>query len=619
MSADESLNLEKALERLEGARKLLRHKKGNGGLLSSLESERDDLSVRLDKAKTNYERILSITENAEKLRRDALEKRRELDNLEILSAAVAKAEKVKRFDLLHEKERELTKLCADIEEFEKSTASSSGFMPDRAYLGALREAVSNRDGAKRESELAGSALENAEKELSIEKEKTADFPLSPSEIYSRGGAERICTDLKRLLESANQKKKSGKTFFALFGILLAIGLALAGLSAVLPSLLYAGIGAAAISAVFLILGTSAHKASKELLIKTEDELSSLGAVNGTLEERLETVKDRISLCLKNEKRLSELETKCETARSTAFIRQSDLESADLNLKSLIKNWKDTDETYPKDGVAELISEAESVIERSDELSRSRMTLEGQIAALREGLTDVSEADLRARVSPTAMKIYESGHEGEVERQRKYTAEQIRTLNEKAHQAERELVRLENESENPAHVALALAENRKKYEEELILFDAVNMAAEALSEASDDIRNSISPVLRAKAETYMSTLTDQKYVNMGIDEKYTMSARSEKDGVREIELLSAGTKDSAYLSLRLSLLEVIFKNGHPFLVLDEALARLDDKRAAAALRMLASYCEAGGQCLLFTCHTREEKLLLGISDANIIRL
>lgn len=118
---------------------------------------------------------------------------------------------------------------------------------------------------------------------------------------------------------------------------------------------------------------------------------------------------------------------------------------------------------------------------------------------------------------------------------------------------------------------------------------------------------------------MSTLTDQKYVNMGIDEKYTMSARSEKDGVREIELLSSGTKDSAYLSLRLSLLEVIFKNGHPFLVLDEALARLDDKRAAAALRMLASYCEAGGQCLLFTCHTREEKLLSGISDANIIRL
>ena len=616
MSADESLNLEKALDRLEGARKLLRHKKGSGGLLSSLESERDDLSARLDKAKTNYERILSVTESAENLRRDALDKRRELDNLEILSTAVAKVEKVKRFDRLHDKESELTRLCSHIEEFEKSTASPSGFIPDRTYLGALREAAANRDSAKRENVIALSALENAEKELATEKEKTSDFPLSTAEIYSRGGAESICGELKNSLSAAEKKKKTGRVFLAVFGILLTLGLALAGLSAVLPTLLYAGIGAAAVSVVFLILRTSSLKASKELIAKTEGELLSLGAADGTLEERLESVKKRLGICIMREKRIGELETKRETARSMAFLRQKDLDSADEKLTSLIKKWKDTDS---KDGVAELIGEAESVIERSDELGRSKITLKGQIDTLREGLSDINEADLRARVSPAAVKIYESGHEGEVERQRKYTAEQIRTLNEKAHQAERELVRLENESENPAHVALALAENRKKYEEELIRFDAVNMAAEALSEASDDIRSSVSPVLRAKAEGYMSALTDQKYVNMGIDEKYLMSARSEKDGVREIELLSSGTKDSAYLSLRLALLEVIFKNGHPFLVLDEALSRLDEKRAAAALRILASYCEAGGQCLLFTCHTREEKLLSGISDANIIRL
>jgi uncharacterized protein YhaN len=118
---------------------------------------------------------------------------------------------------------------------------------------------------------------------------------------------------------------------------------------------------------------------------------------------------------------------------------------------------------------------------------------------------------------------------------------------------------------------------------------------------------------------MAALTDKKYVNLGIDSDYALSARSEDSGVRAVELLSAGTKDSAYLSLRLALLEVIFRDDRPFLAIDEALAQLDDKRATAALKLLASYCNSGGQCLLFTCHSREEKLLEGITKTNVVEL
>ena len=102
--------------------------------------------------------------------------------------------------------------------------------------------------------------------------------------------------------------------------------------------------------------------------------------------------------------------------------------------------------------------------------------------------------------------------------------------------------------------------------------------------------------------------------MGISGDYSMTA-----GTRPVDLLSAGTKDSAYMSLRLALLEVIFKDEKPFLAVDEALAQLDDGRAEAALRLLASYCDGGGQCILFTCHTREEKLMDGIAKAEILKL
>ena len=84
-------------------------------------------------------------------------------------------------------------------------------------------------------------------------------------------------------------------------------------------------------------------------------------------------------------------------------------------------------------------------------------------------------------------------------------------------------------------------------------------------------------------------------------------------------MSAGTQDVAYLALRLSLLDVIFDGEKPFLALDEALAQLDDKRASAALSILASFCKSGGQCILFTCHSREEKLIEGIAEAKVIRM
>lgn len=623
MSADESIDLEKALERLDGARKLLLHKKGSGGLLSDLEAERDRLSARLEKAKTGYASILSMTDTSDRLRREALEKRRELDKLEVLSSAVAKAEAVKRFDSLHEKEAQLASVEAELDRFRKNAAGKSGFIPDTAFAASLREAISGLEGARLESSMADTVQREAEAMLSREiRETEKSCPLSPEEIRSRGGADMICDGLLEELAISNKKKKNGKALLAVFAAALTLGAALIGLSFLLSPLLYAGIGAAAASMIFAVLGSTALKQSKKLKNRTEGELSALGVSNtnfSAAEERIALLRNDLLICLEKEARIKKLEARCDSVRSVAALRQKDLESAEERATALAEKWKALPEGDPEATLPPLIGEAEEVIRHSDELFRSILTLKGQADTLRQSLEGMNEADLRARVSPTAMKIYESGNECEVENRRRYTAEALRTLQDKSHRSEKELIRLENETEDPARLAVMLEENRRSYEKERLRFDAVMMATEALSEASGDIRSSVSPVLRAKAEGYMAALTGNKYSNMGIGENYAISAKSDGDGVRSALLLSAGTKDCAYLSLRLALLEVIFKDEKPFLILDEALSQLDDNRAAAALRILASYCNAGGQCLLFTCHSREEKLLSGIVAANIIRL
>ena len=195
---------------------------------------------------------------------------------------------------------------------------------------------------------------------------------------------------------------------------------------------------------------------------------------------------------------------------------------------------------------------------------------------------------------------------------------LRTIESKEKQQTEELIRLENETEDPSRLAVLLEENRMALGRENQRLEAIKTAMTALSEAGEDLRSSLSPILRSKAEGYMSFVTDSKYSSLGIDTDYTLSAKTDF-GVRPVSLLSAGTRDVAYLALRLALSEVIFGDIAPFVALDESLSQLDDKRAAAALRMLSAYCGRGGQCLLFTCHTREYELLKNITDANLIRL
>ena len=625
MSADETIDLEKSLERLEGARRLLLHKKGGGGLLSDLETERDSLSSRLNRAKINYGRILSVTESADRLRREASEKRKELDRLEDLSAAISKAETVKRFDSLRSKEAELAALTAELEGFRKSESSSSGFIPDMAYTGALEEALTRYHGAHGEYSKASRALSDAGTALeSAKRMALRESPLTPDGIREKGGVDRICRDLELDLEASATKKKNGKSLLTAFGAVLGISAVLVGLSIPLtiPYLLYGGIGGAAVSVLLLILGLSSRSSSKKLIEKLERDLLALGSPVSdgfSYQDRITLIRSTLALCLEREAELKALESRFESARSVAELRKNDLDAAETQARGLIAKWKPISDTDTARALAKAIDLSRAVTENCDRIFREIIGLRGQADAIKSGLEGINEADLRARVSDTAMEIYESGNAEEITRRRKFSSEALRSMNEKIHETEKELVRLENECENPARLAVSLEENRKKYDREKLRFDAIVMAQNALTEASVDIRSSVSPALRSKAEGYMAALTDKKYVNLGIDSDYALSARSEASGVRAVELLSAGTKDSAYISLRLALLEVIFREERPFLALDEALAQLDDRRAAAALKLLAFYCNSGGQCILFTCHTREARLLDGIADANVIEL
>jgi uncharacterized protein YhaN len=76
----------------------------------------------------------------------------------------------------------------------------------------------------------------------------------------------------------------------------------------------------------------------------------------------------------------------------------------------------------------------------------------------------------------------------------------------------------------------------------------------------------------------------------------------------VEVLSRGTREQLFLSLRLALVGIYAHRGIELpLVLDDVLVNFDARRAKAAAAVLRDFAEAGHQVLVFTCHEHLWKL------------
>ena len=77
-------------------------------------------------------------------------------------------------------------------------------------------------------------------------------------------------------------------------------------------------------------------------------------------------------------------------------------------------------------------------------------------------------------------------------------------------------------------------------------------------------------------------------------------------------MSDGTTDQLYLALRLASLETYLKNNEPMpFIVDDILIRFDDKRATAALQVLAEL-STKTQVIFFTHHQH----LVELTETNI---
>lgn len=112
-----------------------------------------------------------------------------------------------------------------------------------------------------------------------------------------------------------------------------------------------------------------------------------------------------------------------------------------------------------------------------------------------------------------------------------------------------------------------------------------------------------PETLAEASGYLQRLTQGKYTRIWTpfgESKLCVDDRSEQ--ALPIEVLSRGTREQVFLSLRLALTAAYGRRGARLpLVLDDVFVNFDAERARAAAETIRDFATAGHQVLIFTCH------------------
>ena len=192
----------------------------------------------------------------------------------------------------------------------------------------------------------------------------------------------------------------------------------------------------------------------------------------------------------------------------------------------------------------------------------------------------------------AGKFRSHRNRSEADEQRRWELERIRSeLREK--EIRRENIREQYEESEKSDRQLRLEEQCR----------ALELAVEELQKAAQVTAGSMERSMSRRASEIFSAITDGKYRSLETDRQRGITVW---DGERKIPAgrLSRGTVEQIYFCIRMAAAEILTEEPLP-LILDDVFVFYDDKRLESVLKWLSGQEK---QVIIFTCHSREKKLL-----------
>jgi len=184
--------------------------------------------------------------------------------------------------------------------------------------------------------------------------------------------------------------------------------------------------------------------------------------------------------------------------------------------------------------------------------------------------------------------------------------EINNLKLNLHKNEIEKNNIEIQKEKLASYDEELSTLREKYVEIDKLNRSIEITKEILEKSHTKMKENLSPKFTEMLSLNIANITNNKYKKIKYTDETGLVVELENGNYIPAELLSVGTIEQLYLSLRLAILEEITLEKMP-IILDEVFAYYDNQRLESILQYLNKHFD-NRQIIILTCTKREEDTL-----------
>ncbi len=598
-SGDEKVSTQRALRTLLQAKSSLMHPGENGGAIYELKSQADGLQVRLAQAMRMNAKILYTEKELHKLRHKIDNAEAERDRLEEIDHNYHNYLKICSYDRLHEAENILSKHTDSLSALRQANRNGD-FLPNEEYLTSL-------SAAERVCEIARkNYLRSAEKVA----QKKAEALITPEaeallhKTEAAGGAEQL---EKQYYES--HKRQTRLRVWAYVLLFLSVAVLTLGAIFLRPLTLSP---VTALCAFFGLLPAGASFACFRSRARALRRIRALcadyeAASGGDLLCKLRSVSH-------TQQALEEKKGSIRQAEENLDISKQNFLQAKEELTALSEKWN----KFPLQGSQDEIMRTLSVRVReflTEERRLSDLCAEarGKVLALRNELKGENEIAIRAMVSPEKREAMQKINYRIIEEGLQYYRQNCESLRHQHNLLSDELREYQRNAESPAELRMLLSDTEDRIAVLRRKLRAYTLSIDAIEHASDRLRAEISPRLSRYLRSTMKRVTNGRYDDMSVTNRLGMSYR-DKDTTRALGFMSDGTKDLAYMALRMALLDMLYDEKPP-ICFDESFSHLDNRRTESALSALCEISGNGIQSILFTCHERTARLAESLCPAT----
>lgn len=603
LESDNDVNSsEQAIEAINKAKKVYKKEKGRSGLLDEKKEKLNQLERELEKRQSDFE-ILKIQEEKLKQLNNKIKEQEKLRERlqQMLSEKMEQGRKVAKLETY---KTILTKYNKSQENIDELTEFFANDIPSDDLIKNLTEKNLELEITKnqlKENKLSADELQKTEyyKNIFDENQITEDEINKEIEEYSKISniENEIQNNINKKENIQNNLKSKHITMvldsvLAIVFIILGFFLIFKGVQKIV------GIISAIVGIGLFILFLVNLKKSKKLDVKElEEKIKKMQSEKKLVESNIDKILD---IC--NEKEQNKLNGLYNIKNQINSYNNLLRKQNDINANVQKNNIKKaTLENEIKNGLTKyFVDLTKPYSELLQELTIKKNQYQSQLDQF-NSLKKEKEDFERSNDMQNLEDLKDLSNTNESELKEKINEININfdKLTDEKNQIKNQIEILENKIDEYEFLESDIENTTNEIQKETEKYEILDITGNLLKQAKEQFSSSYMQDMIKNFDEYMK-LIDNSEMLTNIDIK--LDVKVDVNGSqKEIKYFSAGYKDLVYICMRFSLIQTLFKNEAPFVVLDDPFVNLDEEKTKKALKVISAISQKY-QIIYFVCNS-----------------